>query len=354
MEKVKPQKQGEVRSAAYQFSFETREPDHYSWRFLVRIDIAAFRSVHQPRGVSCDFSQASNAEEKNTWQETVRRRAIEVVRAMYQGYGALVFGDNTAFVEGGAPGLLEHHPVKEKGFTLFLLNKPLRVVPLPPNPVKSLHEYPFACVLAQAPHEQLYNTTKSCLHVCCLSDGSFGFADGLYASKSVTRSINGVIDWPVLGEALSMSVKAYSKSLMPKQDELRFQRVMLWQQFRHMSPPMAEDTEGHAFLALGAAAKWNGWLDTAAKAELNKRPQAWRFDEAVKDLASDEEWKRLVTEGKQFDAGERLRKFCEGIGLKRPIPTDFMTPARRLGDTLRIVLELHQGLRGTPTKQEGL
>ena len=222
----------------------------------------------------------------------------------------------------------------------------LRVLFLPPEIDKQLSDYSFACVVSRAPGEQLFNVTKPCLHVLHSNTGKFEFADGMYFLKEV-KAIGEPIEWPVLCEALSRPVKAYSKPLMPKLGELPFQRIMLWHKYRHMNPPLGEDAAGHALLALQAAQKWNGWMTAAGKTTAQK----WGFDDALKDVCSANEWAKLVDARKQFDAGEAFRKFCESIGLKRPHPTDFDTPHAQLIEILRIALQLHQGVRDSWTDQ---
>lgn len=222
----------------------------------------------------------------------------------------------------------------------------LRVLFLPPETDKPLSDYSFACVVSRAPDEQLFNVTKPCLHVLYSNAGKFVFADGMYFLKEV-KAIGEPIDWPVLCEALSRPVKAYSKPLMPKQGELPFQRIMLWHKYKHTNPPLDANAAGHALLAFEAAQNWNGWMTAVGKATAQK----WGFDDALKDVCSAEEWAKLVNAGKQFDAGEAFRKFCESIGLERPQPTDFNTPYTQLIETLRIALQLHEGVRDSWMKQ---
>lgn len=98
----------------------------------------------------------------------------------------------------------------------------LRVVPIYPDVTKRLEEWPFACVISQSSGEQIYETTKPCLHVFCIPGFALEFADGLYAMDKTLVSLEPAIDWPVLSTALTMPVKAYSKALMPKEGEAGF------------------------------------------------------------------------------------------------------------------------------------
>lgn len=220
----------------------------------------------------------------------------------------------------------------------------LHVVFLDPDPVRTAADWPFACVVSASPEELIYDTTKPCLHVLSAVDGVFEFCDGLYAVHKRTTIIGGPIDWPVLVEALVMPVKAYSKSLMPKQGELPFQRVMIWGEYGHMNPPLADDAEGHAALALRAAQKWNGWMEEAEAATKNKRAKKWGFDDALRSVCSEAEWEKIEVAGRQFKEGDAFRKFLEEIGLHKPHLTDFATPYGQLIGVLRDTFEVHQGV----------
>ncbi len=236
----------------------------------------------------------------------------------------------------------------------------LRVIVLAPRLDKQLHEYPFACVVSQKDGEKICNTTIPCLHVFCCEDNDPDFANGLYACHREARFVGEPVDWPVLSAALLKEVKAYSKSLMPKQDELPFQRVMLWQEYGHMNPKLEKDAEGHALLAFMAALKWNTWLEqakaadeadkeftkpTAVRTSKQKRPKKWGFDDALMDLCTASEWKELTEAGEQYAAGERLRKFCESVGLRRPEKTDFETPYNQLLSVFKEALQAHEAIR---------
>lgn len=324
-----------------------------------------FRASHEGLGINCDFSDVSRPPAAKTWQRVVIDAAIDLIREMFGVETAMTLDDGGELSLSDQKTPQNRATSKHSGFELFCLDSRLRVIPLAPRLDKALHEYPFACVVSQAPGEQMYNTTKPCLHVFCCEDDEPDFADGMYASDKETVFVGGSVDWPVLSAALSKEVKAYSTSLKPKDDELPFQRVMLWHDYGHMSPRLDEDAEGHALRALAAASKWNRWLEQAeagdkadkkfmksreARATRQGRAKKWGFDDAMNDLCTPLEWAKLKRAGAQFAAGERLRKFCESVGLRRPERTDFKKPYNQLLDVLKEALQVHEGIRDEWTK----
>lgn len=228
----------------------------------------------------------------------------------------------------------------------------LRAILLAPQLDKLLREHPFACVVSVAPGEEFHIRPKPCLLVFCRQDDELGFADGVYACEREPAFVGGSVDWPVLSAALSREVKAYAAPLMPKDGELPFQRVKLWQEYDgHSNPRLADDAEGHALLALSSAHKWNGWMRDAQAASENKRSPKWGFDDALKSIVSREVWAAIRAKAREAKEGDAFRKWCAEIGLVKPHLTDFATPYNQLLDLLNHVLQVHQGVRAGWTEK---
>ena len=70
-------------------------------------------------------------------------------------------------------------------------------------------EWPFACVVALRNDEKVINNQWCCLHVFVRRDGTFDFAEGMFATETEVTELYGPVLWPEIAKALAVTPQAY-------------------------------------------------------------------------------------------------------------------------------------------------